>query len=655
VQFVGAAITVTVRFVIMKGTTMHLSTRRALWLILSFATAFVFAHSEDISRDRAKIPDKYKWNLSDIYASDDAWKAAKEDLVARLPMIERYRGKLAESPAQMLGCFELLYALSKDFARISVYAGLSSDIDTRDAARLAMTQEISQIGSDFAAKEAYVDPEILAMGKAKVDAFLTQEPKLQVYRHPLTDLLRRKAHTGTVAEEKVIADASLMSDTPGSIYSIFSNAEFPFPTVTLSNGDEVRLDKAAFNKYRETENREDRKRVFAAYMAKLQEYKRTFGTQIYAEVKKDMFFARARKYPSALESALDNANISPDVYRSLIKNVNSNLATFHRYLRLRQRMLGVDQLHYYDLYAPVVHDVNSTYSFEDADKIVLAAVAPLGESYTKVAERAFRERWFDVYPNDGKVAGAYSNGGVYDVHPYMLLNYNGKYNDVSTLAHELGHTMHSHLSNSSQPYPTARYTTFVAEVASTFNEALLLDHMLKSVTDDDARLALLSNYLDGIRGTLFRQTQFAEFELQIHEMAERGETLTGDGLSDLYLRLTRAYYGHDKNVCVVDDEIKNEWMNVPHFYYNFYVFQYATSLTASAALSEQVLAGDKAATARYITLLKAGGSEYPITLLKDAGVDMTTPAPFDLVMKKINRVMDEMEKILDKKTGQKGK
>jgi oligoendopeptidase F len=639
----------------MKGRNMRFSIRRALWLILPLATAFVFAQAEDISRDRSKIPDKYKWNLSDIYPSDDAWKEAKQDLLAKLPTIERYRGKLAESPAQLLGCFELLYALSKDYARISVYASLSSNIDTRDAARLAMTQEVSQIGSDFAAKTAYVDPEILAMGKTKVDELLAQEPKLQVYRQPLTDILRRKAHTGTEAEEKVIADASLMSDSPGSIYSIFSNAEFPFPTVTLSNGDAVRLDKAAFNRYRETENREDRKKVFAAYMAKLQEYRRTFGTQLYAEVKKDMFFARARQYPSALESSLDNANIPAEVYRNLIKNVNSNLATFHRYLRLRQRLLGVEQLHYYDLYAPVVHDVDRTYSFEDADKIVLAALAPLGDGYTNVAERAFRERWFDVYPNDGKVAGAYSNGGVYDVHPYMLLNYNGKYNDVSALAHELGHTMHSYLSNSSQPYPTARYTTFVAEVASTFNEALLLDHMLKSVPDDNTRLALLSNYLDGIRGTLFRQTQFAEFELQIHEMAERGETLTGDALSELYLRLTKAYYGHDKNVCVVDDEIKNEWINVPHFYYNFYVFQYATSLTASAALSEQVLAGDKAATARYFTLLKDGGSDYPITLLKNAGVDMTTSAPFDLVMKKINRVMDEMEKILDKKAGQKGK
>ncbi len=616
---------------------------------------FGSAQAQDFSRDRTKIPDKYKWNLSDIYSSDEAWKAAKQSFVAKLPSIQRYRGKLAQSPAELFACFDLVNALAKEYARIAVYARLSSDLDTRDAPRLAMTQEIGQIGADFDAGTSFMEPEILGMGQAKVDAFLAQEPKLGVYRHGLDDILRRKAHTGTEAEEKILADAGLIADGPGGIYNIFSNADFPFPSVTLSDGATVKLDKAAFAKYRESRNRDDRIKIFAAYLEKLQEYKRTFGTQLYAEVKKNMFYARARKYSSSLESAIGRSNIPADVYRNLVKNVNDNLPTFHRYLRLRQRMLGVDQLHYYDLYAPVVKDVDLTYSFEDADKLVLAALAPLGESYTKVAERAFRERWFDVYPNDGKVAGAYSNGGAYDVHPYMLLNYNGKYDDVRTLAHELGHTMHSYLANTNQPYPNAQYATFVAEVASTFNEALLLEHTLKSVKDDNVRLAILSNYLDGIRGTLFRQTLFAEFELRMHEMAERGETLTGDVLSDLYLRLTKTYYGHDKSICVVDDDIKNEWMNIPHFYLNFYVFQYATSLTASAALSEQVLAGDRSATALYLTMLKSGGADYPIVLLKTAGVDMTTSAPFNLVMKKINRVMDEMEKILDKQAGQKGK
>jgi oligoendopeptidase F len=279
---------------------------------------------------------------------------------------------------------------------------------------------------------------------------------------------------------------------------------------------------------------------------------------------------------------------------------------------------------------------------------VLASLAPLGEDYLKVIRRAFTERWIDVFPNDGKRAGAYSLGAVYDVHPYMLLNYNGKYDDVSTLAHELGHAMHSYLSNTTQPYPTSRYSIFVAEVASTFNEALLLDHMLNTVKDDRVRLSLLGQYLDGVKGTLFRQVQFAEFELAIHEMAERGESLTGDALNKLYESITKKYYGHDQGICIVDDDVKAEWANVPHFYYNFYVFQYATSLTASSALSEEVLEGEKGAVQRYRELLSAGGSDYPINLLKKAGMDMTTSQPFALMMKKVNRVMDEMEKILER-------
>jgi oligoendopeptidase F len=310
-------------------------------------------------------------------------------------------------------------------------------------------------------------------------------------------------------------------------------------------------------------------------------------------------------------------------------------------------MLQVEELHYHDLYAPVVPDVDLKYSFEQARELVLASLAPLGAEYGAVARRAFAERWFDVYPTPGKVSGAYSNGSAYDVHPYMLLNFNGTYDDVSTLTHELGHTIHSYLSNTSQPFPTSQYAIFVAEVASTFNEALLMESMLGTERSDAVRLSLLMHYLDEIRGTLYRQTQFAEFELRIHEMAERGETLTGELLSALYGAITREYYGHDSGVCVVDERVFHEWMNIPHFYYNFYVFQYATSLTASAALSERVLAGGGEDLDRYLTLLKAGGSDYPVELLLQAGVDMTTPDPFKQMMRKMNRLMDEIERILD--------
>jgi oligoendopeptidase F len=366
-----------------------------------------------------------------------------------------------------------------------------------------------------------------------------------------------------------------------------------------------------------------------------------------SNVQKSLFYAKSRKYGSNLELALDGPNIPVSVYMRLIDGVNRHLPTFHRYLGLRRRMLGVvDALHYYDLYAPLVASVDLKYTPEESEEHLLAAFAPLGPDYVAVVRRSFRERWIDFFPTDGKRSGAYSQGGAYDVHPYMLLNYLGKYDDMSTLAHELGHTMHSYYSNRTQPYVTANYHTFVAEVASTFNEALLIDYMLTRIDDDATRLSLLGNFLEGIKGTVFRQTQFAEFELRMHEMAQRGEPITGDALAALYLEITRRYYGHAGGVTVVDDYVAHEWSFIPHFYREFYVFQYATSFTAAEALAAKVLGGDEAATARYLTFLGTGGSKYPIDLLRDAGVDMTTDEPLDLTMRKMNRVMDEIEALL---------
>ena len=607
-------------------------------------------------RDRTKIPEKYRWNLADIYPNDDAWAKAKDAFVAKIGApgkdegaMERFKNRLAESPATLLDCLNESSGLAKEYARISVYASLLSDQDINNASNLEKVQTIGQVGSTFGAKLSFIEPELLKMGKEKIESFIAAEPKLGIYKHYLEDVLRRKNHTGTTNEEKIIADASLMADAPYNIYGVFSNAEFPYPSVKLSNDSTVVLDKANFSKYRALPNREDRMNVFDAFFGAIDKYKGSFGAQLYAEVKKDMFYKNARNYGSSLEVALDGDNIPVAVYKGLVKSVNDNLATFHRYLKLRQRMLGVDQLHYYDLYAPVVKNTDINYSYEEAEKLVLASLTPLGPDYIAVAKKGFADRWLDVYPNTGKRSGAYSQGAAYDIHPYMLLNYNGKYDDVSTLAHEFGHTMHSYLANTSQPWPTSQYSTFVAEVASTFNEALLLDHMLKTVKDDDVRLSMLGNYLDNMKGTLFRQTQFAEFELAIHESAESGVSLTGDMLDALYEKITRRYYGHDQGICIVDSCVRSEWAYIPHFYYNFYVFQYATSVTASSALSEEVLAGDKAVTKKYLEMLRSGGADYPIELLKKAGIDMTTPVPFQLAMKKMNRVMDEMEKILDKK------
>jgi oligoendopeptidase F len=540
-------------------------------------------------------------------------------------------------------------AIDKELSRLYVYAGLLADQDTRDSAYQGMKQEMVQIGAAFGAEAAYIEPEVLKMDKAALDRFESSEPRLAVYRFYLDDIARRKAHTLTEAEEKLLADSGPLAGGPSNVFNILSNADFAYPTVTLSDGQVVKIDQAAFADLRALPNRADRERVMAAFFQSLGGFSRTFGTTMNGEVQKVSFFAKARKYASNLESSLDGPNIPTSVYTRLIDGVNRNLPAFHRYLKLRKRILGVDQLHYYDLYAPLVASVKLEYTPEEAQQHVLNAVAPLGPEYASVIRKAFADRWIDLLPSEGKASGAYSNGGAYDVHPYMLINFSGKYPDVSTLAHELGHTMQSYFSNKAQPYPLASYPIFVAEVASTFNETLLIDYMLANIKDDDTRLSLLGNYLENIKGTVFRQAQFAEFELRMHQMAEKGQPIVGDALAKLYMDITKRYYGHDEGVCIVDDYIAHEWSYIPHFYRDFYVFQYATSFTASMALAEKVKGGDPAATRRYLAFLAAGGSKYPIELLKDAGVDMTTDEPLELTVKAMNRVMDEMDRLLAKR------
>jgi oligoendopeptidase F len=530
-----------------------------------------------------------------------------------------------------------------------VYASLLADQDTRDAAHEGMKQQMVQLGATFSAEASYFEPEILKIGKPAIERFVASDRRLQVFRFYLEDVVRRAAHTLSDAEEKLLADVGPLAVAPSNAFNIFTNADFPYPTVTLSDGRAAKIDQAAFADLRALPNRADREKVMSAFFTALAQYSRTYGTTMNGEAQKLLFFTKARRYSSALELSLDGPNIPVSVYTRLIDGVGRNIQTFHRYLKLRKQVLGVDQLHYYDLYAPLVASVNLEYTPEEAEKLVLDAVRPLGSDYGAVMQRAFTERWIDLLPSEGKRSGAYSNGGAYDVHPYMLINYNGKYADVSTIAHEMGHTMQSYFSNKTQPYPLAGYPIFVAEVASTFNESLLIDHMLATIKDDDARLSLLGNYLENIKGTLFRQTQFAEFELRMHEMAQKGQPITGEALAKLYMDITRRYYGHDQGICIVDDYVAHEWSYVPHFYRDFYVYQYATSWTASQALFEKAKSGDPAATKRYLAFLNSGGSKYPIDLLKDAGVDMTTDEPLDLTMKAMNRVIDEVEQLLAKR------
>jgi oligoendopeptidase F len=621
--------------------------QRRTAMALVFLTAASSAPAQQ-ERDRAKIADKYKWNLADIYPTDEAWRKAKDALATEIPAVERLKGTLAKSPQGLLAALDLSTKLSKELNRIYVYASMSADQDTRDPKYQALKQEISQVATTLASASAYLEPEILKMDRATVERFLKAEPRLAVYRQTLDDVLRRQAHTGTEGEEKIIADAGLLASAPGDIYGLFSNADFPYPTVTLADGTQVKLDQAAFQRLRPAPNREDRKKVFSTFFGALGTYRTTFGAELNGAIQRDVFYMKARKYRTSVESALDANAVPVAVYTNLVDGVNAGLPTFHRYLKLRQRILGLDQLHYYDLYTPLVAGVETRYTVEEGRTIITRALKPLGADYVAVIQRAFDERWLDLFPSEGKRSGAYSNGGAYDVHPYMLLNYNGQFNDVSTLAHELGHTMQSYYSNKVQPFPTASYPIFVAEVASTFNEALLIDSVLKETKDDKTRLSILGEALEGMKGTVFRQTQFAEFELRAHELAEKGEPITGESLDKLYMDISKKYYGHDKGVCVVDDDVAHEWAYIPHFYYNFYVFQYATSFTASAALSEKVLAGDPAATRSYLAFLSAGGSKYPIDLLKDAGVDMTTREPLERTLKKMDRIIDEIEAILDR-------
>jgi len=607
----------------------------------------VLTFAQQQERDRAKIPDRYTWNLADIYPNVAAWRTQKEAIAAEIPALGQFQGKLGSSPQTLAAALELTTRLDKELSRLYVYASMLADQDTRVSEPQGMQQEMQQLYARFGATASYIEPEILKVGGATIEQYIAKEPRLSIYTFYLRDIARRAAHTLSDAEEKILADAAPLAGSASNIYTILANADFPYPTVTTHDGRMVKVDQAGYAELRTSANREDRQAAMSSFFGALGSFGRTFGTTMNSSVQKALFYARARKYESNLEATLDGPNIPVSVYTRLVDGVNTHLPTFHRYLRLRKRMMGLtDDLHYYDLYAPLVASVDLRYTPEEAQTHVIAAMAPLGPDYQSVLQRAFDDRWLDWYPTEGKRSGAYSNGGAYDVHPFMLLNYLGQYNDVSTLAHELGHTMQSYYSNQTQPFVTAGYPTFVAEVASTFNEALLIDHMLEQIKDTPTRLSLLGNYLEGIKATVFRQTQFAEFELRMHEMGQQGQPITGDVLAKLYLDITKKYYGHDQGVTVVDDYIAHEWSYIPHFYRDFYVFQYATSFTAAEALSAKVLAGDQAATKRYLTFLAAGGSKYPIDLLKDAGVDMTTDEPLDLTMQKMNAVMDEMEKLL---------
>jgi oligoendopeptidase F len=498
-------------------------------------------------------------------------------------------------------------------------------------------------------------PDIQAIGKEKIGAFLQKDKGLEEYRQVLKDILRTAPHTLSPPEEAILSRVGMIAGAPYDIYSAYTSADMEFPMVKLSDGKEYRMTQAAYTKYRASNSRDDRKVVFDEFWKAYMKDQNTFGVLLNAQVQRDWFYGKTRKYDSSMAAALDAGNIPVKVYTQLVDGINANLPALYRYLELRKKMLGLPELTYYDMYPSIIKDVDMPFTYQEASDLVVEALKPLGPEYINPLKQAFTNRWVDVYPTDGKRSGAYSNGAFYDGHPYVLLNFNGDYESVSTLAHELGHSMHSYFSNKNQAFPNSDYAIFVAEVASTFNEAMLNDYMVKKETDPYKKLFLLGSNLERARQTIFRQAMFAEFEMKIHDRVEKGETLTGADLTKLYLELLKKYYGADKGVTRIDDAYGIEWAYIPHFYYDFYVYQYSTGQIAATALSEKVLSGEKGAADRYLDFLKSGSSDYPIEVLKKAGVDLTTPEPMELAMKSFNRTMDEIETILkeiDTKTKQ---
>ena len=597
-------------------------------------------------KKRQEIEDQYKWDLTPLYPSVDEWRREKNELVKQLGNIRNYKGRLGESSTTLLEFMQVTGEYDKTLSRLYIYTTLQSDEDVSNADNIALTKEMEQVCVTYDEYSDFVRPEMAAISDETYSKFLAEEPGLKEYEMDIDTIRRQKPHTLSDKEEALLSKMSLLGDTPTSAYNIFSDAEMPHPTIILKNGEKIDLSHSMFGIVRASSVREDRKAAFDAFWDNYKKFEGTFGELMGGKLRDRFFSAKVRKYTSALEAALSVNKIPVGVYHSLIDNVNRNLPTFHRYLKLKKRLLGVDELHYYDLYAPATEDVDMTFTYDEAKELVLEALKPLRDDYVNVVKRAFAERWIDVFPTENKATGAYSNGAAYDVHPYILMNFDGRYDSVGTLIHELGHTMQSYLSNKTQPYSLHDYTIFVAEVASTFNEALLDHLMLGKLTDKKQRISLLMNMLDGFKGTLFRQTQFAEFQLAAQEKAERGEPITGKVLSEIYGGITRKYYGHDNGVCIVDNKVDIEWAFIPHFYMGFYVYQYSTSFVASQALCELVLSGKEGALERYKSFLAAGRSKYPIEELADAGVDMLSNEPFDQCIGKMNKIMDRIEALL---------
>lgn len=596
----------------------------------------------------AQESEQYVWDLTELYATTDDWEAAYADLENRLQSVDRFRGTLGNNAAAMAAALTSISNAYKELTRVYIYTSLRRDADQRDPDEQTRFGRAMQLYTDWGEATSWMNPEILSVGTETVHRFLDEEPALDNFAFMLEDTLRMAPYTLDEQTEAILAQASLLLASPEQIYQMYANADIPWPTVTLSDVEEAQLTQAAYTYYRGIENREDRKLVFDTFWETWQQYADGMGATLSSEVQANVFSARARSYDSVLQQNLFQDGLPPEIYTQLVTQVNNSLPIFHRYLRLRGRMLGIEDLRYYDIYPPLIEVDTGVFDIERSKEITFEALQPFGETYLDLLAAGLSQDWMHSHPQAGKTSGAYMSGSAYDVHPYILLNHNDDYNALSTFAHEWGHAVHSLLANANNPWETADYSTFTAEMASTINEILLEEYMITNATTDEERLFYLGSALESIRGTFFRQTMFAEFELAIHQKAENGEPLNGTVLSQAYGDLLKRYHGHDEDVLTIDDAYTVEWAYIPHFYYDFYVFQYATSITGAAWFAEKFLAGDVQVRDNFLKVLSAGGSDYPHNiLLNEAGLDMTQADAYEPVIRRMNSLMDRIETILD--------
>jgi oligoendopeptidase F len=632
------------------------SIRRGLLCVLLIAAAATAlaqdARIPDYSKTpRPEVPTEYTWRIEDLYPTVDAWNKDRKVVEGLAAQIEVRAKGWTSTPQKFLALYQLSDSINLIMRRLYAYASNQSNVDLGNATYRSMQGELQSLSTSIGEKLAFRNDDILKMDEKVVRGYFDREPRLAQYRFRVEEVLRARAYVLPKDQQRIFSLTGLFSGTAQEAANVLNNVEIPAKDVTLTDGSTVTLNVPGYMRYRGAKSSADRMLVMRSFWAERKQFENSLASLLDGGIKVDLFAARAQGYKSCLHAKLFDDNIDTTVYLQLIATVRQNLAPLHRYLTLRKTMLKVDTLRYDDIYASAVGNVERTYPYSEARTLVLESLRPLGEEYRTMLNTAFDNRWIDVYPNKGKESGAYS-GGVYGVHPYVKLNFNGNYDAVSTLAHELGHSMHSCFADKHQAFGNAGYPTFLAEIASTFNENLLVEHLLKHEKDDLVKLKILDAYLDAARATIYRQTLFAEFELAMHRHVEEGHTLTPDWLTEQYLALTRAYYGHDKGVMQVDDFIGSEWGFIPHFYLNYYVFQYSTGMIASLAFADRVLHGTSADVDRYLGVLKAGGSDSPLKILKNAGLDMSSPEPGKAALKRFDSLVGEMEKIVERLQGE---